>query len=79
MSEERRDPCEGCIEQPYYPNCDPKRCRFNSFEDPYWEEEEEDEPECEYTGELCLGDPYFCEDCPIFHEFLNEEKGGSLE
>lgn len=38
----------------------------------YWgdyglpDQDEDDEELCDYTGDLCIGDKLFCEECPVF-------------
>lgn len=34
---------------------------------------EEEENLCDYTGEECIGDKGFCEECEIFLEEVDEE------
>lgn len=38
------------------------------------EEEDDQEPPCDYTGEDCIGDRRFCEECPILTDEWEEEK-----
>jgi hypothetical protein len=37
-----------------------------------YEDDEDIEPEdyCDYTGEICIGDPMFCEECPVMLEMF---------
>lgn len=36
-------------------------------------EEEEDEELCDYTGDLCIGDKMFCEECEVLQELGDED------
>lgn len=52
--------CANCPEREYRPNCDVAQpCPYSQMS------EEEEEDLCDYTGDPCIGDKGFCEECEI--------------
>lgn len=41
--------------------------------------EEDEEDICDYTGEQCIGNKLFCEECEIFHDNQEEEVSSCSE